>query len=128
MQPNSYCMVRFEDLTNDTETVAAKLCAFLGLEFERDRMLNLSDYQGQRDNTSFTLHASGADDESKVKQLDSRKGHLSGAEVSAVGSICGEMARAIGYEDPDFDRAPVHLPTNTKPKSSLRWLSRKLGL
>jgi hypothetical protein len=129
VQSDSYRMIRFEDLTSDTATVTASLCTFLGLEFERERMLSLADYQGQPDNTSFTAQRSSCSDmEPAVKQLDSRKAHLSETEVLTVGSICGEIAQAIGYEDPDFDRAPSDAAMAGQSQGYFGWFSQKLGL
>ena len=67
-------------------------------------MLSLSDYSGHRDNTSFTTNdQSGSDESGRVRPIESRKGYLTQQEIQSVASMCGELARAIGYEDEDFD-------------------------
>jgi hypothetical protein len=110
-QPQAYCLVKFEDLTNDAVNTTARLCEFLDVEFERDRMLSLSDFSKHRDNTSFPDSDSARspddiDNTGRVRALESRKGYLTEQEIQLVGSICGEMAQAIGYEDEDFNAAP----------------------
>ena len=110
-QPREYCLVKFEVLTTDPVKVSAELCSFLGVDFEKERMLNLSDFSEHRDNTSFSgsdVVDSGSND-GRVRSLHSRKGHLTAEEVKTVGSMCGELARAIGYRDEDFSDGPVKL-------------------
>lgn len=110
-QPQAYCLVKYEDLTNDSVNTTARLCEFLDVDFERDRMLSLSDFSKHRDNTSFSdpgiAKSPGVDDNTgRVHALESRKGYLTEKEIQLVGSICGEMAKAIGYEDEDFNAVP----------------------
>lgn len=110
-QPQAYCLVKFEDLTKDSVNTTARLCEFLDVEFERDRMLSLSDFSENRDNTSFsasdsTKSSDAVDNTGRVHALESRKGYLTEQEIQLVGSICGEMAQAIGYEDEDFNAEP----------------------
>jgi len=109
-QPQVYCLVKFEDLTNDAANTTARLCEFLDVEFEGDRMLSLSDFSKNRDNTSFPDSDSAkspeaVDNVGRVRILESRKGYLTEQEIQLVGAICGEMAQAIGYEDEDFNAA-----------------------
>ena len=110
-QPQAYCLVKFEDLTNDSVNTTTRLCEFLDVEFERDRMLSLSDFSKNRDNTSFsnsdsTRPTNATDNTDRIHALESRKGYLTEQEIQLVGSICGEMAQAIGYEDEDFNAVP----------------------
>jgi len=107
-QPQAYQLVKFEDLTNDSVNTTERLCEFLDVEFEGDRMLSLADFSKNRDNTSFSDSGSTespgtADNTGRVHVLESRKGYLTEQEIQLVGSICGEMAQAIGYEDEDFN-------------------------
>ena len=102
-EPETYKMIRFEDLTADTASVIGDVCDFLGVEFEESRMLELSDYEGHGDNTSFKDPNKSSKSGPKIKQLESRKEFLSEEDIETVASICGEMALALGYEDPDYE-------------------------
>jgi hypothetical protein len=107
-RPEVYCLVKFEDLTNDTVNTTTKLCEFLDVEFEQDRMLELADFSKHRDNTSFSdrnspMPTTDSESTGRIRALESRKGHLTEEEIQAVGAICGEMAQAIGYQDEDFN-------------------------
>lgn len=110
-RPQAYCLVKFEDLTNDSVNTTARLCEFLDVDFERDRMLSLSDFSKHRDNTSFSDSGSARSPDvdgnnGRVHAIESRKGYLTEKEIQLVGSICGEMAQAIGYEDEEFNAVP----------------------
>lgn len=103
IDPEHYYFVKFEDLTSDASTSVERLCRFLGVGFERDRMLNLSDYAEHQDNTSFSADGSATvPSEGRVRIVESRKGHLADQEVRHVAEICGEFALALGYDDDEF--------------------------
>ncbi len=111
--PKGYYLLRFEDLTADAVTVTRDLCDFLEVDFEQDRMLTLSDFSGHRDNTSFVDVNSKADKKyTAIRQPQSRKHFLTDPEKRAVGSICGELALALGYQDDDFKSFP---PDSERP-------------
>ncbi|MDY6876446.1 MAG: sulfotransferase [Chloroflexota bacterium] len=101
--PRGYYLLKYEDLATDPTSTTQDLCAFLGVDFERERMLNLSDFQGRRDNTSFPQDR-GAEHEgyAAIRKPESRKHYLTDAQVHIVSSICGELAHALGYDDDDF--------------------------
>jgi len=125
-EPDTYKLVRFEDLTTDTAAVMSKVCEFLDVEFEESRMLELSDYEGHGDNTSFKDPNRSSRSGPKIKQLESRKQFLSDADVETVAGICGEVALALGYDDPDYESRPA--ARLAARRSYLARLGRKLKL
>lgn len=129
-QPDDYLMVRFEDLTAKTHDVTERICRVLGVGFEPERMLELSDYHGRADNTSFREESPVADEAStKIKRLDSRKTHLTAEEIQLVGQICGEVALALGYADPDFEVALRVAPADERsPRSYIQRITQRIGL
>jgi hypothetical protein len=105
--PGGYYLVKYEDLATDPTGEAKDLCAFLGVEFEKERMLGLSDFQGHRDNTSFPEDRGEEHERYRaIHRPESRKHYLSDSERQVVGAICGELAHALGYEDDDFNSSP----------------------
>lgn len=101
--PQGYTLLKYEDLTDDAASVTQKLCEFLGVDFEADRMLNLSDFSGYKDNTSFANPSNhNGKQDAPIRQSRSRKGHLTNEEQRLVASMCGELAHALGYIDEDF--------------------------
>lgn len=101
--PEGYYLLKYEDLATDPTGTTQDLCAFLGVDFEHERMLNLSDFQGRRDNTSFPQDRGKAHKGyTAIRKPESRKHYLTDAEVHIVSSICGELAHALGYDDDDF--------------------------
>jgi hypothetical protein len=110
--PENYHVVRYEELTADPAGVTRTLCDFLGVAFEEARMLSLSDYAGRSDNTSF----GHADVDPRVEhpaihQLGTRKHHLTDAEQAVIARLCGELARALDYEDAELRRRPADRTT-----------------
>jgi hypothetical protein len=107
VSPDGYYVLKYEDLTGDPVGTVQKLCAFLGVDLEKERMLNMVDFKGHRDNTSFPQAADGRVAEFRaIRRPESRKPYLSAAELRITGSICGELAHALGYEDDDFQSLP----------------------
>jgi len=101
--PENYHVVKFEELTSSSSETAAKICEFIGLEFEKERMLSLSDYKEHRDNTSFQdKNTEKAGAEHTVWAPADRSNFLSNRERALTMSICGELAFAIGYRQNDF--------------------------
>lgn len=105
IHPEHYFVLRYEDLTRDTTKKTEELCAFLGVEFEQKRMLNLSAFASNKNNTSFARNYAVSSD-TKIYAPPSRKNYLSKNEIAQVGRTCGELAWALGYEDEDFRPAP----------------------
>ena len=105
--PEGYYLLKYEDLATDPVAATQDLCVFLGVDFERERMLNLSDFEGRRDNTSFPQdRGEKHKGHSVIRKPESRKHYLTDAEIGIVSSICGELARALGYDDDDFRSSP----------------------
>jgi len=101
--PEHYKVVRHEDMASDPVTTARSLCEFIGVEFEENRMLDLADFSGHRDNSSFPDDSgSGHLSHGLIKAPVSRKSYLSSAEIRQVSMSCGVRATESGYSDPDF--------------------------
>ena len=125
-QPERYYLLKYEDLTADPVAVTRDLCQFLGVEFESDRMLNLTDYKQYKDNTSFpTVAALETREVGAVRQAESRKQYLNPAEIQTIGAICGELARGLGYEDEDFKSMPPEDVVNTNLEKRLKRAVRR---
>ena len=125
--PNHYFVLRYEDLTRDTAAKTAELCGFLGVEFEREQMLNLSAFASNKNNTSFANSAK-VETDSKIYTPPSRKNYLTEGEISQVCKTCGEIAWALGYEDEDFRPAPPQHKDVTGLKKQFGHWSKALGL
>jgi hypothetical protein len=101
--PAEYYLIPYEELASDPEDQTKKLCEFIGVEFEKERMLMMADYAGYKDNTSFKQSRNQADRPYKsIRKPQSRKHHLNSSEIRRVGQKCGELALALGYQDQDF--------------------------
>ena len=102
-EPEHYYLLRYEDLASRPVENTRKLCNFLDVDFEEERMLQLCDSSTRKDNTSF-VDSSGTEHETyqSIKAPVSRKSYLNSSEVRRICDVCGEAARAYGYDDPDF--------------------------
>jgi len=106
-EPANYFLIRYEDFVSDPAASIGEMCLFLGVEVEDDRMLNRADYTYHSTNTSFPDDKSGNDtDSAYIYRSKSRKSYLDSSEVELISQICGEAARSLGYEDPDFHCNP----------------------
>jgi hypothetical protein len=129
--PERYILLRYEDLATDPIDATQALCTFLGIDFEQERMLNLSDFSGHADNTSFPqLSEESRRSYGAVQLPQSRKQHLTESEIRIVSSICGELALALGYNDNDFKSSSSEssLGVQAKLKRKLRQLARNYVL
>lgn len=122
--PEEYHLLKYEDLIADPISTTLELGAFLGVDFEKERMLSGLDFRKYKDHTSFpqTIRK-GQNDHSIIRPVESRKHHLTDSEIHLVGSICGELAWALGYDDEDFRPFPLERPSE-HPDSNIR---RRLG-
>jgi hypothetical protein len=122
LEPQNFCIVRYEDFVRDSVGTGLELCNFLGVDFEETSMLNRSDYAYHDTNTSFPdQFAAREDKKTYVYDPDSRKSSLSNEEVELISRICGESARSLGYEDADFEIRP---PENMSKVSTLKKIRR----
>ncbi len=119
--PNQHMVIKFEDLTTTPAVETRSLCEFIGVEFEEERMLNLTDYVGHKDNTSFTGDMVQSEENKQVYRPASRKQHLTNTELEVIGKICGELAWALDYIDESLQPAP---PTKRISPSSIGILRR----
>ncbi len=100
--PSRHLVVRYEDLTQAPKDTAKRICQFLGVDFEAERMLSLDDYSSNRDNSSFSADQIERKTAQRVYTPGSRREHLKPSELALVGELCGETAWALGYVDPLF--------------------------
>ena len=115
--PEKYRVVRYEDLTADPVGVTRTLCDYLGVEFEEARMLTLSDYTGRVGNTSFVQTDGDRHAEyPTIRQLGTRKHHLTPQERAVIAQLCGELAEALGYDDDDL-RTRARPPEGKRPEA-----------
>jgi len=120
--PEGYYLLKYEDLATDPISKTREVCAFLGVDFEKERMLSTSDFREHRDNTSFQQATGKRHNEYSVIRLaESRKHQLTDSEIHVVSSICGELAWALGYDDEDCrpslpERPSKSLGSNVKRK------------
>jgi hypothetical protein len=109
--PNSYYLLKYEDLTENPKHKTKELCDFLGVNFEGERMLNMVDFQEHKDNTSFPQEDSAEHlGHGVIRKSESRKQFLIKPEIMEIASNCGELAIAIGYDDSDFIVTPPERP------------------
>jgi hypothetical protein len=110
-----YHVVKYETLVNDPISTCRALCAFLDEDLEEERMLNRVDYSYHDTNTTFPEELEKtAQKKDYVYIPNSRKHYLSDSEVKCIASTCGEVARALGYEDEDFQSLAVEHPKIAK--------------
>lgn len=100
--PERHLVIRYEDLTKAPEATVQRLCTFLNVEFEAQRMMSLDDYRGNRDNSSFSEQELHAPTTHRVYRPASRRNHLRSSELALIGELCGETAWGLGYVDPLF--------------------------
>jgi hypothetical protein len=103
--PKHYYLLRYEDLALEPRRTTERLCDFLEIDIDENKMLNAQDYEYYGSNTSFESQERSSTSEF-VKAPKSRKNHLTGIQIKTIGSICGEIAHAMGYEDHDLQ--PSH--------------------
>lgn len=119
--PDKHIVMKFEDLTAATDVATRTLCEFIGVDFEKERMLNLTDFAEHTDNTSFIQSVDRAETSNRVYQPPSRKQFLMDSEIDAIVKTCGELAWALGYNDENFQPGP---PTPEIHKTSRGIISR----
>ncbi len=122
--PTQHMVMKFEDLTTRPADETRKLCEFIGVEFEEERMLNLADYAGHKDNTSFTGDMAQSEENKQVYQPASRKQHLTNTELEVIGKICGELAWALCYIDENLQPSPPNKYENRAPAGMMRKIKR----
>ena len=121
--PRRHMLVRYEELTQRPEETTDSICHFLDVPFEPDRMLSLTDYKRNSDNSSFTADRIDEKTTDRVYRPPSRREHLEPEEAEVVGEICGELAWALGYRDELYSLAKK---SGSAPSSNRRSIVRRL--
>lgn len=98
--PQQFCLIRYEDLIDNSEKTVEFLCDFLDVDYEIESMLKQINFRN-KENSSFSKNFAPTTHFS-ITNPASRKHFLSKREVDTVGSICGEVALSLGYRDIDF--------------------------
>lgn len=125
--PERFLVLRYEDLVNDPVQHGDAICRFIGVDFEEASMLNRSDYAYHDTNTSFPEQYAARQDKSRyIYAAESRKNALTRAEIERIGSLCGEVALALGYADPDFVASPPDQPGRLNSPTRIRRLARRI--
>lgn len=102
--PRHYFLVKYEDLALEPKQTAQRLCEFLEIDMYEERMLQADDFAYYGSNTSFENQERSSSSDF-VKAPKSRKKYLNEMQIKTIGSICGELAHAMGYRDEDFGPA-----------------------
>lgn len=127
LEPQNFCIVRYEDFVRDSVSSGLELCNFLGVEFEETSMLNRSEYDYHDTNTSFPDEFAARDDkQTYIYDPESRKSSLSSDEIELIGRTCGETALSLGYEDPDFATKPPEQMDRVSAVTKIRRLPRRI--
>lgn len=125
--PEHFLIVRYEDFVDDPVRHGEAICRFIGVDFEAASMLNRSDYAYHDTNTSFPEHYAARQDKSRyIYSAESRKHALTPAEIEKIGGLCGEVAVALGYADPDFVTAPPEQLERLNVQTRVRRLARRV--
>jgi len=103
-QPDSYRLIRYEDLILKPATVLESLCNFLGVDFEEKGMLSMKDFEW-KDNSSFKSMMRKTDNQGSIRKTDDldRAKMLSEQEISILTKLCGPTAELVGYNMYDAD-------------------------
>lgn len=120
--PEKYRVIKYEKLTSDPAKETQKLCEFLDVDFQPDRMLNLVDFSEHKDNTSFSDQDTKNDTQNTglVKRAKSRKDHLTPEEIQMVVFLCSELAQSFGYFDEAFSQEFAHKRSMYQEESRMR--------
>ena len=122
-----FLVVRYEDFVRDPVSVGATLCEFVGVDFEKDAMLNREEYAYHDTNTSFPdRFAEREDKKTYIYKSNSRKACLTRAEIELVARTCGETALALGYRDADFSAKPPEQMDKVNVLTKIRRLPRRI--
>ena len=125
--PSKYYVLKYEDLASDPVGKTKELCEFIGVNFEKERMLRLSDYSGYNDNTSFKKNSGKSHKDYRgINKPESRKHYLDGSEIRRVVTVCGELALALGYKDTDFHQFPPEQPSLSAFKNFKKYVRNLL--
>jgi hypothetical protein len=126
-QRENFFIVRYEDFITEPVRLGSALCEFLGVDFEEQAMLNRVDYAHHDTNTSFPARFAEREDKSTyIYRTNSRKDTLSQKEISAISSICGELATSLGYHDRDLKSRIPEQMTRVGALTKMRRLPQRV--
>lgn len=125
LNQGEYYLLKYEDLVTNPRDTTQSLCAFLGVDFQEERMLNRVDYQYHNSNTSFPKAPEKRKSKDYVYELSTRKHYLTDSEIQVISSICGELGQVLEYEDQDLRSFPYERP-RLSVKRKLRRVATKL--
>lgn len=123
----NFLVIRYEDFVRDPVGSGSHLCEFVGVDFEKDAMLNREEYAYHDTNTSFPERFAKREDKATyIYQAESRKACLTRAEIELISHICGETALSLGYEDPDFSAKPPEKMDKVSALTKIRRLPGRI--
>ena len=94
-----YVVVKYEELTQETEIVMSRLCNDLGITPEIENMVDLAGYSNV-DNSSFKAQFGESKYVGNVRTSDNfdRSSKISANERLLVRELCGPLASVMGYD------------------------------
>lgn len=92
LYPNSFIMIRYEDLANDPQNVIKKLLTFLGMEFSSE----LSEFVAQHTESDVERPWSIA--RKSAARVSRWKEQLKSEEIENIQKICKPVIEKLGYE------------------------------
>lgn len=122
LKPETYYVLKYEDLTANPRPTIEALCDFMAVEYEEGNMLTLADFATHGDNTSFSGGEGKSSDSPSVHETEDRKSYLTEEEIRIISGECGELAQAIGYADDSLMALPP-----TAPRKENRGLLDSVG-
>lgn len=121
LDPENYHLIKYETFVEDPIASGQKICSFLGVNFEEERMLNRADYSYHDTNTSFSGKESrNVEKNGYIYRPESRKSYLDTGEKKLISDQCGEIAKSLGYDDHEFRFFPPFELEKMKPAVRLK--------
>jgi hypothetical protein len=128
-EPGRHRLVRYEDVTTDPHAAIAGVAEFVGVPFEEKAMLGLDGYEA-KENSSFVVSVSGTYD-GAIRRRDGVDRHAAvhRRERAALASVCGPVARTLGYrleqQRPAISVAVARAAVDARPLHRLRAIAAR---